>query len=312
MGKVYIDYNKLMSSASNITSSIGESENINGILEDIRSELDAYSRQHDNCLPTSTGDIEVKIAEISKSLRSLVNGLEQSVNIFSAAELSVISSIDILSTGLDNVLKMKLNKSYDKSLEGYDYEKYQEKLEKTLNTTNGTRAKSVAAALFLATSFPHMNYFWGGGHDKIQTGLDPSWGSPKTVTAGGSETTGTEQPNSLDCSGYVSWSLKNGGYQIEKPMVTGELEKLGQKVSITDPSASSSQVGDLAYMDGHVGMIISKQNNNITVSHCSGSGGGMNITTIDTATGLVVGDATNQERIGNPYFTDIIKMEYKD
>lgn len=312
MGNVYINYDKLMSSASNITSSIAESERQQGALEDIILELESYSKQHDNCLPTSTGEIEAKMKDISQALSNLVNGLESSVDIFSAAELSVISSIDILSTGLDNVLKMRLNKSYDQSLQGYDYKTYQEKLDKILNTTNGARAKSVAAALFLATSFPHMNYFWGGGHDKIQTGLDPSWGSPKTVTAEGSETTGTEQPNSLDCSGYVSWALKNGGYKIEKPMVTDELEKLGQRISIADPSARNSQVGDLAYMDGHVGMIISKQNNNITVSHCSGSGGGMNITTIDTTTGLVVGDATNQERIGTPYFTDIIKMEYKD
>ena len=64
------------------------------------------------------------------------------------------------------------------------------------------------AAIFLSTTFPHMNYFWGGGHDKISEGLDPTWGTPKVVTAAGSDTTGTKQPNSLDCSGYISWSLK--------------------------------------------------------------------------------------------------------
>lgn len=312
MSKTYIDYDKLMISAKNLTNSVSEFVSSTKILKELELELKSHSKQHDNCISISSGDIENKMQEIKQNIANLINGLEVTVDVFSEVELLNPAISSITSVGLDNVLKMQLNKTYGESLEGYDYDKYQEMLNKRLKSTSGTRGKSVAAALFLATSFPHMNYFWGGGHKEISTGLDPTWGTPTTVTAGGSDTTGTKQPNSLDCSGYVSWALKNGGYDIEKPMVTGELETIGEKVAITDVSTKGTQVGDLAYMDGHVGMIVSKQKNNITISHCSGSGEGMNMTTINTKTGLVISDATNQERVGKPYFTDIIKVDYKD
>ena len=180
----------------------------------------------------------------------------------------------------------------------------------SLATDNRTR--TTMAALFLATSFPHMNYFWGGGHESICEGLDPTWGDPRLVTAEGSETTGTKQPNSLDCSGYVSWVLKNGGYNIEKPMTTWELENIGEKTPLINSNEKDIKVGDLAYMDGHIGVIVRIDNKDITISHCSGTGG-MNITKMDTTTGLVTEDWNKEaNRVGQPYFTDIIKVNYND
>ena len=195
---------------------------------------------------------------------------------------------------------------------GYDYKFYQDKLDSLLKNTSGTRNKTIASALFLATTFPHLPYFWGGGHESIYNGLDPSWGTPKTVIAGGHETTGTKQPYSLDCSGYVSWALKNGGYNIESPKVTKELEKMGDVRTLKGIDTNTINNGDLAYMDGHVGMVINVEGNKVTVAHCSGSGNGMNITTMDVTTGKVVEDATNKERIGNEYFDRIISIDYKD
>lgn len=205
---------------------------------------------------------------------------------------------------------MKIN---DKKItSNYNYKFYQDKLDSLLKNTSGTRNKTIASALFLATTFPHLPYFWGGGHDYIYNGIDPSWGTSKTVTATGHETTGTKQQYSLDCSGYVSWALKNGGYDIDKPKVTKELEQMGKVTNLKGIEPTTIQNGDLAYMDGHVGMIINIENNNITIAHCSGSGNGMNITTIDTKTGKVVADETNKERIGNVYFDRIISLVYKD
>ena len=42
-------------------------------------------------------------------------------------------------------------------------------------------------------------------------------------------------------------------------------------------------------MDGHIGVIVRIDNKDITISHCSGTGG-MNITKMDTTTGLVTED----------------------
>ena len=48
---------------------------------------------------------------------------------------------------------------------------------------------------------------------------------------------------------------------------------------------------------------------------CSGSGKGMNLTTIDTQTGLVVADdvgLTGNSRVGEKYFENIILWNYND
>ena len=99
-------------------------------------------------------------------------------------------------------------------------------------------------------------------------------------------------------------------------MVTSELEKLGEKVPITKANENNIKVGDLAYMKDHVGMIINVDKNVITVSHCSGSGDGMNITKMDTNTGIVVEDWNGREttntRVGKTYFTDIVKVNYQN
>ena len=93
-------------------------------------------------------------------------------------------------------------------------------------------------------------------------------------------------------------------------MVTGELEQLGEKIPITGSAEKNIQAGDLASMEGHIGMIIKVDGNEITVSHCSGTGG-MSIIKMNTATGLVTEDWNKEaNRVGQPYFTDIIKVNY--
>lgn len=314
MGEVKVNYDSLLASAPVLETEAELSKKEIEELPDIRESIIQIGKSHDNCFSNISDEMEINLNNVLTEITNLSSDIVTTVNTFSQAELALIDSIKINSIGLDNAIKYQHTKTYETSLTGYDYEYYQELLNKALNLAKTTRAKSTMAAIFLSTTFPHMNYFWGGGHDKISEGLDPTWGTPKVVTAAGSDTTGTEQPNSLDCSGYISWSLKNGGYDISKPMVTGELEQLGEKIPITGSAEKNIQVGDLAYMDGHVGMIIRKYGTEITVSHCSGSGNGMNITKIDTTTGLVTEDYSNasKDRIGNPYFTDIIKLNYKD
>ena len=52
-----------------------------------------------------------------------------------------------------------------------------------------------------------VDYFWGG--KSLVLGWDDRWGELTEVTAEGSETTGTEQPYGLDCSGFVDWAFYN-------------------------------------------------------------------------------------------------------
>ena len=52
-----------------------------------------------------------------------------------------------------------------------------------------------------------VDYFWGG--KSLVLGWDDRWGELMEVTAEGDDTTGTEQPYGLDCSGFVDWAFYN-------------------------------------------------------------------------------------------------------
>lgn len=311
MSKVTVNYDLLMDSAEKLESL--EQTTTDTTLNQIETCLESIktlSNKHDSCFSSVSFDsINDCIEQTGRDLLSLSQKAGSTVNIFSEAETYLDDQFHITSTGLRNVYKRDFKNNFNHEItEGYDYEYYQRILDDMLNNVSDTRSKTVVASLFLATAFPHLPYFWGGGHEYISDGVDPAWGSPKVVTAGGSDTTGKTLPNSVDCSGYVSWSLKNGGYDIDKPMVTTELKELGTTSQL---KGSSPQTGDFAYMDGHIGMVVNVEGSKATVTHCSGSGGGMNITTLDTKTGLVIEDATNPERVGKEYFDQIVHIDYE-
>lgn len=312
MSKVLIDYTLLLASAPIIENGVeGVRENIYK-LPDIRENIQNLGKEHDNCFSKMSDDIEYDLTKNLEKLLQLSDDMITTVNLFSQAELASVKTLSITSKGLEDALKYQYANTFNEKLTGYDYDYYQSLFNKAMSLATDNRTRTTMAALFLATSFPHMNYFWGGGHESICEGLDPTWGDPRLVTAEGSETTGTKQPNSLDCSGYVSWVLKNGGYNIEKPMTTWELENIGEKTPLINSNENDIKVGDLAYMDGHIGVIVRIDNKDITISHCSGTGG-MNITKMDTTTGLVTEDWNKEaNRVGQPYFTDIIKVNYND
>lgn len=310
MSNVSINYTQLLNSAPILRNTAERSKNVLKDLPEIRENIQNLGKDHDNIFNTLPDDIEYTMSNNLEKMLKLSNDMTSTVSLFSQAELAGIKSINIFSQGLDDSLKYKYTKTFNMELTGYDYNYYQSLFTKTVAMGKDERAKSTLAATFLATSFPHMNYFWGGGHDTICEGLDPTWGRKKLVTAEGSDSTGTERPNSLDCSGYVSWALKNGGYNINRPMTTWDLEKIGNKVPIATAQKNNIQAGDLASMEGHIGMIINVDGNEITVSHCSGTGG-MSITKMDTTTGLVTEDWNKEaNRVGQAYFTDIIKVNY--
>lgn len=121
-----------------------------------------------------------------------------------------------------------------------------------------------------------VNYFWGGKSSAI--GWDSEWGKLKTVSAEGSKTTGTKRPFGLDCSGFVTWSFINSGFNASS---IGHGTK-GQIAKCSRISWSSAQVGDLAfYADlSHVGIVAGKDAaGNILVIHCSSGGNNVVITT---------------------------------
>ena len=121
-----------------------------------------------------------------------------------------------------------------------------------------------------------VDYFWGG--KSLVLGWDDRWGELTEVTAEGSDTTGTEQPYGLDCSGFVDWGFYNasgGEYVIGQG--GGAAEQHGNCVDI---EWDEVQPGDLLFYpeDEHVGIAAGRDwLGRLLVVHCASGTGGVAI-----------------------------------
>lgn len=169
----------------------------------------------------------------------------------------------------------------------------------------GTRAGAVAAARFLTLEFPYkLSYYWESGRlnntgkhyvdgegryyhkglylDKskykdIEASLfgPAMWGCllrcyeddpPHFVP-------GRKYPNGLDCSGFVTWSLYNGGFDVgdrgagESPS-KGQLTDLGDFRTLTKELINSGEikVGDLFNFWGHISILIGEDKDNYYIA----------------------------------------------
>ena len=130
-----------------------------------------------------------------------------------------------------------------------------------------------------------VDYFWGG--KSLVLGWDDRWGEPAEVTAEGSDTTGTEQPYGLDCSGFVDWAFYNasgGSYIIGQGGGAA-----AQHASCTDIAWDEMQPGDLLFYpeDEHVGIAAGRDwLGLLLVVHCASGTNGVTIshqTSFETA-----------------------------
>jgi hypothetical protein len=132
-----------------------------------------------------------------------------------------------------------------------------------------------------------VGYFWGGKSTVI--GMDPSWGTPVTVSEEGSKTTGTVRAYGLDCSGFVTWAVINGykSTGMHSAIGDGTADQWGHTNAVSEADA---QPGDLVFQrgpeaesDNHIGIICGKTDaGDWIVVHCSA---GQN--------GVVTGEAYN-------------------
>lgn len=121
-----------------------------------------------------------------------------------------------------------------------------------------------------------VDYFWGG--KSLVLGWDDRWGELTEVTAEGSDTTSTEQPYGLDCSGFVDWAFYNasgGRYIIGQG--GGAAEQHGNCVDI---EWDEVQPGDLLLYpeDEHVGIAAGRDwLGRLLVVHCAAGTNGVAI-----------------------------------
>lgn len=121
-----------------------------------------------------------------------------------------------------------------------------------------------------------VDYFWGG--KSLVLGWDDRWGELTEVTAEGSDSTGTEQPYGLDCSGFVDWAFYNasgGAYVIGQG--GGAIE---QHANCVDIEWDEVQPGDLLFYpeDEHVGIAAGRDwLGRLLVVHCASGTNGVAI-----------------------------------
>ena len=131
-----------------------------------------------------------------------------------------------------------------------------------------------------------VDYFWGG--KSLVLGWDDRWGELTEVTAEGSDSTGTEQPYGLDCSGFVDWAFYNAsGSEYVIGQGGGAME---QHANCADIEWDEVQPGDLLFYpeDEHVGIAAGRDwLGRLLVVHCAFGTGGVAIshrTGFETAT----------------------------
>ena len=163
-----------------------------------------------------------------------------------------------------------------------------------------TREGVVAAALYLSSHIDvHIPYFWSGGHfhsygnykDKGDNfmGVPDKWGCNVKMAFGGTgaQKNGIAYPFGMDCSGFVVWSIYNGGYYTgdENQKIRFSTSSLPSSIgNIKVPNVSlkksKGQVkpGDIAYTKGHVGLVVEVTGNKIIIAEERGYKYGLVIT----------------------------------
>ena len=121
-----------------------------------------------------------------------------------------------------------------------------------------------------------VNYFWGG--KSLVLGWDDRWGELTEVAVEGGDSTGTEQPYGLDCSGFVDWAFYNasgGSYIIGQGGGAAE-----QHANCVDIEWDKVQPGDLLFYpeDEHIGIAAGRDwLGRLLVVHCASGTGGVAI-----------------------------------
>ena len=182
-----------------------------------------------------------------------------------------------------------------------------------------TRAGVVAAARFLTLEFPYkIPYFYENGRVNY-TGVNfadgegryyhkglylidskkqeiiasisgPSlWGCPLTNWEDDPDfgfVWGAKKPNGLDCSGFVSWVLYNGGFDVGDlgagdSITDDELTDLGDFRLLTKElvNSGSIKVGDLFNYWGHIAIIVGMDHENYYVAESLQNFGGVVVNT---------------------------------
>lgn len=121
----------------------------------------------------------------------------------------------------------------------------------------GTRAGVVAAAVTLIAELGNnygvkVPYFWGGGHGQMIEGAASNWGSGRCFTSANGQ---AYTACGLDCSGFITWALYNGGFDVAARSA-GSFQNLSGAERVTLEDSAILEPGDLLESNSHIVLVI--------------------------------------------------------
>ncbi len=136
----------------------------------------------------------------------------------------------------------------------------------------GTRAGVVAAAVTLIAELGNnynvkVPYFWTGGHGSISVGAEASWGSNTCYTSANGQ---IYNYCGLDCSGFVTWAINNGGFSIPVQS-SGTFVYLAGAKRVSLSSSAVLQAGDLLATSGHIILIVGVDDSGYICAEAAGN-----------------------------------------
>ena len=95
-----------------------------------------------------------------------------------------------------------------------------------------------------------LGYYWAGGHNDTTIGFKSTWGTNQGyVYTEKGNATGPEE--GMDCSGFVSWAIRNACSSEFSAETSGSFENFGSSVDL-----SKAKPGDVITNSGHIILIL--------------------------------------------------------
>ena len=218
-------------------------------------KIDIYRRDNNVKIPADMGYImggsSSNICVGQVDLGTLVLGIDDT-KLLQGPTISSLYSGNI--DGLNNLIQQNVDK-YGRG------------------TGNGVAAAAITLINSLKEKGYRIPYYWAGGHADAISGLgvNPDFG--KSTSKSCSRTT-CYSYKGFDCSGFVSWAVKNGACPSFAPHLAADFMSLGPH-----ESAKQAKPGDIQASTGHVRLVVQNNDGKLILAESSGGTGGVHFST---------------------------------
>ncbi len=230
----------------------------------------------------STSTQFINLANEGKDFEQILGQVYSNSDGFSSGECSSYGNIDygdyVLSSEGDEILHQPLG-SFLIS-QGSSIEEFSELIASNVEKAGyGTRAGVVAAGVTLIAELGNnydvkIPYYWGGGHyDGVVDGALDYWGSSQCHTYANGQ---SYNYCGFDCSGFVPWAIKNGGFNIAQ-MLAGQFKNLSGAKKVSLSNSPVLEPGDLLESSEHIVLVIGieESTNSYICAEASGNSSGV-------------------------------------